>query len=99
MQVIRRWIREGKASISQSTQTEVETSRYYEPLYEAMCRERDMWKMRASDFLDLLLCEDCCVEKKEVYYTGSREEIIGWAPDHFNANCYKVRCRFQDGYT
>ena len=26
--------------------------------------------MRRSDLLDLLLCEDCCVEKEEVFYTG-----------------------------
>lgn len=107
VKVIKRWIQAPnlatmvkavEAPISESTQTDAKTSGYYEPLYEAMCRERDVWKIRTSELLDLLLCDHCKLEKQEVYHTGSNEEIIDWLPWHFNGKCYKVRSRFEQGY-
>lgn len=89
-------------SVSKATQTEVSgeekariTSRF-ETLYDAICRERDMWQGRCSDLLDLCLCDDCKVQKEEVYYTGSREEIICWKPCNCSGDCKRVRYRFQD---
>ena len=80
------------------TQTDAKTSQYYEPLYKAMCREHDVWKIRTSELLDLFLCENCLVEKETVYHTGSEEEILCWLPFHFNGKCYKVRRRLEEGY-
>ena len=52
----------------------------FEPLYEKALRERDLWRARCDDLLDLVLCEYCEDEKNQVYQRGTPEEVLCWKP-------------------
>ena len=53
-------------------------ARDYEGLYEAKCKEVNVWQTRLSQVLDRILCELCIEEKDAVYEEGTREEIFCW---------------------
>lgn len=91
---IRRWMNgnwfydfvkaEGPPSNQESKATQTEpngedaVSSYFEVLYDAVCRERDMWQFRSSELLDLILCKHCEEEKmKCMKKVLARKSFVG----------------------
>ena len=68
----------------------------FEPLYEKALRERDLWRARCDDLLDLVLCEYCEDEKNRVYQRGTPEEVLCWKPCNCSWPCNRVRSIFKD---
>lgn len=95
---VTRWVKQTKGEYTRKPEAkeEVDTTVTLNPLYEKVLRERDLWRTRCDDLLQLLLCDNCEEEKNEVYEHGTPEEVLCWKPCNCSYPCNLVRSIFKD---